>query len=55
MSFHGMLLDKETMSLNVSLALSCKGNLIEANCPIEKRKKTLKMKKKNKTKTETET
>ena len=39
MPFHGMLLDKETMSPNVSLALSCKGNLIEANCLYRKEKK----------------
>ena len=50
-----MLLDKETMSPNVSLALSCKGNLVETNCLYRKDKNTQNEKKKKQKKTKTET
>ena len=39
MVFHGILLDKETMPPNVSLALSSKRYLVVANCLHRKEKK----------------
>ena len=46
MLFHGILLDKETMPPNVSLALSSKRYLVVANCHQRKEKKKTKQNKK---------